>query len=325
MQVHRRTVLRQLAATALVAVAGLCSNAAIAADPVYTVAKQGSAGYRTVQAAIDAAVQGGKRAQINIGAGTYQELIVVPSNAPALKLTGAGATQTIITYDNYASRINPATGTEYGTSGSSSVIIAGNDFTAEQLSFGNHAGPVGQAVAVRVDGDRAAFRNVRFLGYQDTLYLRGAKLSYFLDCYVEGTVDFVFGAGTALFENVQLHSLGDGYLTAASTPQESARGFVFRNARVTAASGVTRVFLGRPWRPYASVSLIGSQLGAHILPEGWNNWGNAANEATARYSEYQSSGAGANPSRRVKWSRQLTAAQAAALDRNTILGTWRPF
>ncbi|CAG2082480.1 pectin esterase [Xanthomonas arboricola pv. juglandis] len=325
MQVHRRTVLRQLAATALVAVAGLCSNAAIAADPVYTVAKQGSAGYRTVQAAIDAAVQGGKRAQINIGAGTYQELIVVPSNAPALKLTGAGATQTIITYDNYASRINPATGTEYGTSGSSSVIIAGNDFTAEQLSFGNHAGPVGQAVAVRVDGDRAAFRNVRFLGYQDTLYLRGAKLSYFLDCYVEGTVDFVFGAGTALFENVQLHSLGDGYLTAASTPQESARGFVFRNARVTAASGVTRVFLGRPWRPYASVSFIGSQLGAHILPEGWNNWGNAANEATARYSEYQSSGAGANPSRRVKWSRQLTAAQAAALDRNTILGTWRPF
>lgn len=325
MQVHRRTVLRQLAATALVAVAGLCSSAAIAADPVYTVAKQGSAGYRTVQAAIDAAVQGGKRAQINIGAGTYQELIVVPSNAPALKLTGAGATQTIITYDNYASRINPATGTEYGTSGSSSVIIAGNDFTAEQLSFGNHAGPVGQAVAVRVDGDRAAFRNVRFLGYQDTLYLRGAKLSYFLDCYVEGTVDFVFGAGTALFENVQLHSLGDGYLTAASTPQESARGFVFRNARVTAASGVTRVFLGRPWRPYASVSFIGSQLGAHILPEGWNNWGNTANEATARYSEYQSSGAGANPPRRVKWSRQLTAAQAAALDRNTILGTWRPF
>ncbi|MDV2452776.1 pectinesterase family protein [Xanthomonas hortorum] len=325
MQVHRRTVLRQLAATALVAVAGLCSNAAIAADPVYTVAKQGSAGYRTVQAAIDAAVQGGKRAQINIGAGTYQELIVVPSNAPALKLTGAGASQTIITYDNYASRINPATGTEYGTSGSSSVIIAGNDFTAEQLSFGNHAGPVGQAVAVRVDGDRAAFRNVRFLGYQDTLYLRGAKLSYFLDCYVEGTVDFVFGAGTALFENVQLHSLGDGYLTAASTPQESARGFVFRNARVTAASGVTRVFLGRPWRPYASVSFISSQLGAHILPEGWNNWGNTANEATARYSEYQSSGAGANPSRRVKWSRQLTAAQAAALDRNTILGTWRPF
>nr|WP_240307530.1 pectinesterase family protein [Xanthomonas arboricola] len=270
-------------------------------------------------------MQGGKRAQINIGAGTYQELIVVPSNAPALKLTGAGATQTIITYDNYASRINPATGTEYGTSGSSSVIIAGNDFTAEQLSFGNHAGPVGQAVAVRVDGDRAAFRNVRFLGYQDTLYLRGAKLSYFLDCYVEGTVDFVFGAGTALFENVQLHSLGDGYLTAASTPQESARGFVFRNARVTAASGVSRVFLGRPWRPYASVSFIGSQLGAHILPEGWNNWGNTANEATARYSEYQSSGAGANPSRRVKWSRQLTAAQAAALDRNTILGSWRPF
>ncbi|MCC4616578.1 pectinesterase family protein [Xanthomonas campestris pv. asclepiadis] len=325
MQVHRRTVLRQLAATALVAVAGLCSTAAIAADPVYTVAKQGSAGYRTVQAAIDAAVQGGKRAQINIGAGTYQELIVVPANAPALRLTGAGATQTIITYDNYASRINPATGTEYGTSGSSSVIIAGNDFTAEKLAFGNHAGPVGQAVAVRVDGDRAAFRNVRFLGYQDTLYLRNPKLSYFLDCYVEGTVDFIFGGGTALFENAQLHSLGDGYLTAASTPQESAHGFVFRNARVTAASGVSRVFLGRPWRPYASVSFIGSQLGAHIVPEGWNNWGNTANEATARYSEYQSSGAGANPSRRVKWSRQLSAAQAAALDRNTILGTWRPF
>ncbi|KQQ82552.1 pectin esterase [Xanthomonas sp. Leaf131] len=325
MQPHRRIVLRTLAATALLAGLSLGSIAAIAADPVYTVAKQGSAGYRTVQAAIDAAVQGGKRAQITIGAGVYQELVVVPSNAPALKLIGAGATQTVITYDNYASRINPATGKEYGTSGSSSVIIAGNDFTAEQLSFGNHAGPVGQAVAVRVDGDRAAFRNVRFLGYQDTLYLRNPKLSYFLDCYVEGTVDFIFGGGTALFENAQLHSLGDGYLTAASTPQESARGFVFRNARITAASGVSRVFLGRPWRPYASVSFISSQLGAHVPAEGWNNWGNTANEATARYSEYQSTGAGANPSRRVKWSRQLSAAQAAALDRNTILGTWRPF
>ncbi|MCC4585540.1 pectinesterase family protein [Xanthomonas sp. NCPPB 1067] len=324
MQLHRRIVLRTLAATAMAAGLSL-GGIALAADPVYTVAKQGNAGYRTVQAAIDAAVQGGKRAQIKVGAGVYQELIVVPANAPALKLTGAGATQTVITYDNYASRINPATGKEYGTSGSSSVIIAGNDFTAEQLSLGNHAGPVGQAVAVRVDGDRAAFRNVRFLGYQDTLYLRGAKLSYFLDCYVEGTVDFVFGAGTALFENVQLHSLGDGYLTAASTPQEAARGFVFRNARVTAASGVSRVHLGRPWRPYASVSFISSQLGKHIVPEGWNNWGNAANEATARYSEYQSSGAGANPSRRVKWSRQLTAAQAAALDRATILGNWKPF
>ncbi|MCD0256999.1 pectin esterase [Xanthomonas melonis] len=324
MQLHRRIVLRTLAATAMAAGLSL-GGIALAADPVYTVAKQGNAGYRTVQAAIDAAVQGGKRAQIKVGAGVYQELIVVPANAPALKLTGAGATQTVITYDNYASRINPATGKEYGTSGSSSVIIAGNDFTAEQLSLGNHAGPVGQAVAVRVDGDRAAFRNVRFLGYQDTLYLRGAKLSYFLDCYVEGTVDFVFGAGTALFENVQLHSLGDGYLTAASTPQEAARGFVFRNARVTAAGGVSRVHLGRPWRPYASVSFIGSQLGKHIVPEGWNNWGNAANEATARYSEYQSSGAGANPSRRVKWSRQLTAAQAAALDRATILGNWKPF
>ncbi|MEA9898436.1 pectinesterase family protein [Xanthomonas campestris pv. raphani] len=325
MQEHRRRVLRSIAASAVLAMSALGSTAAFAADPVYTVAKQGNAGYRTVQAAVDAAVQGGKRAQISIGAGVYQELLVVPANAPALKMVGAGATQTVITYDNYAARINPATGAAYGTSGSSSVIIAGNDFTAEQLSFGNHAGPVGQAVAVRVDGDRAAFRNVRFLGYQDTLYLRGAKLSYFLDCYVEGTVDFVFGAGTALFENVQLHSLGDGYLTAASTPQESARGFVFRNARITAASGVSRVFLGRPWRPYSSVSFITSQLGAHIVPEGWNNWGNAANEATARYSEYQNTGAGANPSRRVKWSRQLTAAQAAALDRSTVLGSWRPF
>ncbi|MFA0924584.1 pectinesterase family protein [Xanthomonas fragariae] len=325
MQPHRRTVLRQLAANSLLTVLGLCSPVALAADPVYTVAKQGSAAYRTVQAAIDAAVQGGKRAQINIGAGVYHELVVLPATAPALKLIGAGATQTVITYDNYAARIDPRTGKEYGTSGSSSVIIAGNDFTAEQLSLGNHAGPVGQAVAVRVDGDRAAFRNVRFLGYQDTLYLRGAKLSYFLDCYVEGTVDFVFGAGTALFENVQLHSLGNSYITAASTRQGSAHGFVFRNARVTAASGVSRVFLGRPWRPYASVSFINSQLGAHIVPEGWNNWGNAANEATARFSEYQSTGAGANASRRVQWSRQLSAAQAAALDRNSILGSWKPF
>jgi pectinesterase len=290
------------------------------------VSNDGRGDYRSVQAAVDAAVDGGTATTIRIRAGSYREVVDIPAGAPPLRLLGDGARNTVIVFDNHASRRNPRSGQPFGTFGSATVFVRADDFTAERLSFANDAGPVGQAVAVAVIGTRAAFRDVRFLGRQDTLYTQGkGSLSYFRDCYIEGTVDFVFGAGTALFENCELHSVGEGYVTAAATAEGAPYGYVFRHCRLTAAPGVTRVYLGRPWREHARVAILDSELGAHIVPEGWHDWGKPERQATAFYLEAGNTGAGAATDQRVPWSRQWPEIPADAFNRTQILGAWRPF
>ncbi|WP_434026838.1 pectinesterase family protein [[Pseudomonas] boreopolis] len=317
---------RRRAGWAMLAWTALAAIPAQAAEGWQVLRVAASGGdFARVQEAVDAAVRAQRPTEIRIAAGDYRERVNVPSNAPPLHMVGASATLTRIVFDNYAARIDPATGQPFGTSGSASVVIAGNDFTAEKLAFGNDAGPVGQAVAVRLDGDRMAFRDVRFLGHQDTLYLRGTGLAYFRDCHVEGTVDFIFGAGTGLFEGGEIRSIGDGYVTAASTPDTARAGLVFRNVRLTAANGVSRVYLGRPWRPYAQVAFVGSELGAHVLPAGWHDWDKPETHVTARFGEHGNRGPGADTSRRAAWARLLSAAEAAQLDAAHLLGSWRPF
>ena len=193
------------------------------------------------------------------------------------------------------------------------------------LVTGSH-GPVGQAVALVVDGTRAAFERVHLLGHQDTLYLRKAGTrAWFRDCRIEGTVDYVFGAATALFERCTLHSVGDGYLAAPSTPAEQPHGFVFRDCTITAAPAVTRVHLGRPWRPHGATRFERCRIDAPVPAEGWHDWGKAANRATADYVEHGNRGPGADRSARVVWSRGLDATEAAHYTREAILGDWRPF
>ena len=299
----------------------------IAGEPrIFTVAQQGPADFSTVQAAINAAASVDEPVTLRLKAGTYREVVDVPAHAPPIRLVGEGATTTRIVFDHYAALANPATGKPFGTFGSATVFVRSNDFSAEHLTFANDAGKVGQAVAVAIIGTRAAFRSVRFLGNQDTLYLQGHdSLAYFRDCYIEGTVDFIFGAGTALFERCQIHSLGDGYVTAAATPITQSFGYVFRNCRLTAAPEVSKVYLGRPWRPYARVAFVDSEIGGHILAEGWHDWGKPERQATVDYAEFGNAGPGASTGRRVPWSRLLTSEQASKLDRNYILGAWRPF
>lgn len=290
------------------------------------VAPHGAADHRTVQAAIDAAVARTLPATIHIAAGTYREVLDIPLQAPPIELRGEGAARTVIVFDNHASRIAPATGQPYGTSGSATVFVHGNDFRAQHLTFANDAGPVGQAVALRLSGTRAAFRDVHLRGHQDTLYLQGQDtLAWFGDCHIEGTVDFIFGAGTALFENCRVHSLGDGYVTAAATPEGRRFGYVFKHCELTADSAVTQVYLGRPWRPYARVAVLESALGAHIAPAGWHDWNQPERRSTAAYVEYANTGPGAGREARVPWSRALEAEEAAGYTRGEILGDWRPF
>lgn len=282
------------------------------------VAKDGSGNYTTVQAAVNAAPSNSStRTTIYIKNGSYYEVITVPTNKTNLTFIGQSNTGTILTYDNYASKINPATGAEYGTSGSASTFINGAGFYALNIAFANSAGPVGQAVAVRSTADKAIFKNCRFLGYQDTYYAHSGR-SYHEACYFEGSTDFIFGGAISFFENCDIYSKGGTSLTAANTAQHIAYGYVFNNCRITGA-GSNITDLGRPWGAYASVTFRNTSMTNTIKAAGWNDWGNAANQATARFNEYANSGAGYVPASRPSWVHILTSTQAASYTMLNVL------
>lgn len=299
-----------------------------AADYNFVVAQDGSGDFTTVQAAINAVPDYRKAGptRIYIKEGIYKEKIVIAESKQNVQLIGEDGT--VITYDDYAQKPN-IFGEEKGTSGSGSIYIFGPDFMAENMTFENSSGPVGQAVACHVAGDRAVFRRCRFLGFQDTLYTFGENTrEYYEDCYIEGTVDFIFGKATAVFNRCELRSKRTGgFLTAPATPQGSNYGYVFYDCKLTADEGVEAgsVWLSRPWRPYGKTVFIRCEMGQHIRPEGWNNWGKTDNERTAYYAEYQCYGKGADTSRRVAWSHQLKDANAYVMT-NILKGAdgWNP-
>lgn len=291
----------------------------------FVVAKDGSGDFFSVQEAINAVPDFRKnvRTTILVKRGVYKEKIVIPASKINLSLTGEDGA--ILSYDDYADKLNRF-GEKTGTSGSASCYIYAPDFYAENLTFENTSGPVGQAVACFVSADRAYFKNCRFLGWQDTLYTYGKGCrQYYEDCYIEGTVDFIFGWSTAVFNRCHIHSKTKGYVTAPSTDQGQKYGYVFYDCRLTADEGVTDVYLSRPWRPYAQAVFVRCDLGGHILPAGWNNWGKESNEKTAFYAEYQSRGAGANPQARALFSHQLHSLEGYAME-DVLAGTdgWNP-
>lgn len=279
-----------------------------AADYNFVVAQDGSGDFTTVQAAINAVPDYRKAGptRIYIKKGIYKEKIVIAESKQNVQLIGEDGV--VLTYDDYAQKPN-IFGEGKGTSGSGSVYIFGPDFLAENITFENTSGPVGQAVACHVAGDRAVFRRCRFLGFQDTLYTFGENTrEYYEDCYIEGTVDFIFGKATAVFNRCELRSKRTGgFLTAPATPQGSNYGYVFYDCKLTADEGVEAgsVWLSRPWRPYGKTVFIRCEMGQHIRPEGWNNWGKADNERTAYYAEYKCYGKGADTSRRATWGHVL--------------------
>ena len=271
----------------------------------YVVAQDGSGDFFSVQEAINAVPDFRKniRTTILVRKGTYKEKIIIPESKINISLIGEDGA--VLTYDGFANKKN-VFGENMGTSGSSSCYIYAPDFYAENITFENSSGPVGQAVACFVSADRAFFKNCRFLGFQDTLYTYSKQSrQYYENCYIEGTVDFIFGWSTAVFNRCHIHSKRDGYVTAPSTDQGKKYGYVFYDCKLTAEPEATKVYLSRPWRPYAQAVFIRCEMGKHILPEGWNNWGKKENEKTAFYAEYESRGEGANPKARAAFSHQL--------------------
>ena len=287
------------------------------------VSRDGTGNFRTLQEAIESA-----RAfmdytvTIYVRNGVYKEKVIVPSWVENIDIIGEDRDKTIITYDDHAN-IN-----KMGTFRTYTVKVEGSDITFKNLTIENNAAQLGQAVALHTESDRLKFINCRILGNQDTIYT-GAKFTrlYFKDCYIDGTTDFIFGPSTALFEDCIIRSKRNSYVTAASTPKEAKYGYVFKHCKLTAEPGVDKVYLGRPWRPYAYTLFIECELGKHIVSAGWHNWGKQSNEETARYMEYKNTGEGANASERVAWSKQLTKKEAEAVTVDAIFRTqsnWNP-
>jgi pectinesterase len=288
-----------------------------------TVAQDGSGDYTSIQKAIDASRSfPDQRITIFVKIGTYNEKIVVPACNPCISIIGENAEETIITYGDFFKKMNRGGNSTFYTY---TLLVDTDDFYAENLTIENSAGPVGQAVALHVRGDRCVFRNCRFLGNQDTLYTDGfCSRQYFDGCFIEGTTDFIFGAATVLFNNCTINSKSDSYITAASTPRGKPFGYVFIGCKLTAADGITKTYLGRPWRDYAKVVFIKCELGAHIQSAGWSNWQGTGRDKTAYYAEYKNTGPGSGISLRVSWSHQLTKKEAAKYTLKNILSPVLP-
>jgi pectinesterase len=304
----------------------ILSHVVFAQPTKIIVAKDGAGNYTSVQNAFNAIPSGNKRPVIIfIKKGVYKERLVLDSLKDFVTLIGEDKNETVLTFDNHQGTILP-NGDTVNTWTSASFFIYGSHFKAENITFENNAGFIaGQAVAVFASGDRLSFFNCRFVGFQDVLFcFRPGSRQYYKDCYIEGTTDFIFGSATAVFQNCHIHSKKKSHVTAASTPKEIQYGFVFFDCKLTGDSGLNGVSLGRPWQPYASVTYIRCEIGNHILPEGWNNWRNPANEKTARYAEYKDFGAGANIDGRVKWAKQLSGEEVKGYTLKNIFGDWNP-
>ncbi|MFP9115442.1 pectinesterase family protein [Flavobacterium sp. RHBU_3] len=280
-----------------------------AADERKVVALDGSGDYTSIQQAINnSKAFPYHRITIYIKNGVYHEKVKVHEWNSNITLEGESIEGTIISYDDYFNKINLGPNSTFYTS---TLLVEGDNFIAKNITVENTAGEVGQAVALSLHANNAAVINCKLLGNQDTLYVTGNGFkNYFKDCFIQGTTDFIFGSATAYFDNCTLHSLRDSYITAASTPQGEEYGFVFSNCTLTAESGATKVYLGRPWRIYAKTVFINCNMAAHILPEGWQNWSKPDAEKNSFYAEYNNTGSGFTPKRRVAWSHQLTAKEA---------------
>lgn len=283
-------------------------------------------------AALIANKRADEAAEIFLAPGVYHEKIELIGDN--ISLIGADASETIIEYDDYALYIIPEEGVKRGTFRSYTMFVDGDNFTMKNVTIANTAGygpKKGQAVALYMDGDNAEIENCRLLGRQDTLFtgplppsviekggFRGPKedaprknqTHRYRNCYIEGDVDFIFGGATAYFDNCELHSLKreglepgaiQGYVTAASTPEEINIGYVFKNCRFTSDCEDGTVYLGRPWRNFAKVRIEHCYLGSHINPAGWHDWNKPEAHDTVVYEEKENEGPGADTASRPDW------------------------
>jgi pectinesterase len=283
----------------------------------FVVAKDGSGDFKYIQDAIDAMrVFPLQPIKLFIKNGIYNEKIELPATKTDITFIGESTDKTIITYNDYSGR------GKMGTFDSFTAKISGNRFTAENITFENSAGRVGQAVALHVDADKAVFKKCKFLGNQDTIYCGGEySRQFFVDCHIEGTTDFIFGPATAVFKNCVILCKANSYITAPNTPKNKDYGFVFMDCKVLVTPEVDKMYLGRPWRAWAKSVFIKCELPKQIHQQGWDNWDNPENEKTAFFAEYQCHGDGFKPKERASWTYQLKTSDMEKYTLKNILGS----
>ncbi len=286
------------------------------------VSRDGTGEFRTIDEAIEVCRAFMDYTKvIYVKKGVYKEKLIIPSWLTNITICGEDRDNTIITWDDHANIKMPVGGLDseaavkgkpMGTFRTYTLKVQGSYITLKDITIENNAAKLGQAVALHTEGDHILVQNCRLLGNQDTVYtgVGGTRVAFY-DCYIEGTTDFIFGPSIAWFQNCEIHSKANSYITAASTPAGQKYGYIFYKCRLTADKDVDKVYLGRPWRPFAATIFMDCELGKHIRPEGWHNWNNAKNEETARYAEYGNKSEGASTKNRVKWSKQLSKKEAA--------------
>ena len=299
----------------------------------YVVAQDGSGDFKTIQEAVNNVRDHSQvRVEILVKNGVYNEKLVIPAWKKNIALRGEDKDKTIITHANYSGQVFPGgdftNNSKYSTYTSYTVLVQGSDCVLQNLTIENTAGRVGQAVALATEADRIAVINCKILGNQDTLYTSKDGRNYFKDCYIAGTTDFIFGEATVVFQNCTIESLSDSFITAASTTKEQEFGFVFISCKLIGAEKATKVFLGRPWRPFAKTVFIDTDMGSHIVKEGWHPWPGDPmfpdKDKTAFYAEFNSMGEGASPKTRVSWSKQLKKEDVEKYTLKNILRNWQP-
>jgi pectinesterase len=291
-----------------------------------TVAQDGSGNYSTVQQALNQVpLHNTKPFIIFIKDGIYKEKLHLDSFKNFVIIIGEDQFKTILTFDDHTGKVSQI-GDTINTKTSYSFLIKANNCTAQNITFQNEAGfSAGQAVALESDGDKAQFFNCRFIGNQDVLFTNNENSrQYYKDCYIEGTTDFIFGSATVWFDDCHIHSKKNSHLTAASTPQDHEFGYVFNDCVLTGDTSLHAVSLGRPWRPYASVTYIHCYIDEHIKPEGWSNWNKTENYKTARFAEYENYGPGSQKTNRVAWSKQLNNDEIKKYIIKSVLSGWEP-
>lgn len=308
------------------------NNSKISYPVTLTVATDGSGDYTSISEALNAfRAYSPVPLKLFIKKGTYKEKVLLPHWLTNLTIEGEDRDQTIISGDDYSGKTMPDYlqsffhKKAYSTFESYTLAVYGNDICIKNLSIKNTAGRVGQAVALHVEGDKVIIKDCNLSGNQDTLFTgNDSSRQYYDHCYIEGTTDFIFGPATVLFHACEIKSLSNSYITAAATTAAQQFGYVFQDCRLTAHEAAQKVWLGRPWRKYAKTVFIHTEMGNHILPAGWHNWNDTANEKTVFYAEYRNSGNGAPTGNRVKWSRQLDLKSYKHYTEANILRGWTP-
>ncbi|KAK4492650.1 hypothetical protein RD792_003468 [Penstemon davidsonii] len=278
------------------------------------ISQDGNGDFKTINEAIQSIhLPNTRRVILHINSGVYREKVNIPRTMHFITFLGNVSDPPTITGNDTASSVSGRDAPPR-TFQSATVAVDANYFVAINVKFENTAPHVvgsvgGQAVALRISGNKAAFYNCSFYGAQDTLYDHKG-LHFFSNCFIQGSVDFIFGYGTSLYENCYLNSVTKKVASVTAqkrTNSSMSSGFSFKNCTI---SGSGSIYLGRAWGDYSRVVFSYTFMDKIVLPQGWSDWGDRNRDQKVYYGEYKCSGPGSNLTGRVPWVRVLTDEEA---------------